>query len=413
MTKLIRLGLVLGSALVAIGCTAEAPKCTPQNCANGCCSAAGVCETAGRVDACGLNGEACKTMCTVCMSGLCIMPNTSADSGMLDAGPLDAGVDCATVGDAVLGTLEIINGQIRVQASSALPAGVVAVTTHQGGLYGLTEGKAIHNLGSFPSLTLGARVASVVPAGIDAGSGFFLGGYLASSGGKLLAGFTQSGAGFPGKVAVVTVADAGVEFVNAPGNYTAAGIESANAFIINGAGLGSATGNAVYALRTEPTQTAQLATFDTSLGASGSGLTAITSTGVVLVGYGKSDFTNAVHAVPPSTYLAPVLAGTSVNLTTSSAPLVAEGDVADMSSLGGDAMVVRGGFDSDFNPYTSKVQRVGLTLSGSGVAVGTPVDVLRENGSRCTRVLFVSGGSTSMLVGLQDGKGRRLVQFIP
>lgn len=322
---------------------------------------------------------------------------------------------CATVAlDTALGTFSV-RGATAVISSGALPAGTSAFGLHAGQLYTVTTDRQLRPLGTLPSLALGAAIVDVrAPADRDAGT--FLGSTISSNGQQLLTGYTKSGAGFPGVVAVVQPDDGGVEYVSAPGNYTTAGLPS-GAFIINGTGLGSTSGNGLFALRPgASSQTALLTTFPDPFGASG--YTTATANGVLIAGNARApDYSNVVRALTPSAYLGPIASGSSFTYTSATAPVVAEGDdFADLTAFGNDAIVVRGGYDAMFNAFTTRVERVPLTLSGSGtqtVTVGT-AQVLLENGPlQCTRVFAAIGSGADLYLGLSDRQGRRLVKLNP
>jgi hypothetical protein len=177
---------------------------------------------------------------------------------------------------ADLGALALRNGATVTQ-SAVLPTGITAVALKGTTFYGIGRDKALHELGVMPNLTLGPALASVVsPADVAADAGVFLGGSLAVSGSQLLAGYTKSGAGFPGSVMVYETADAGVQHLSAPGNYTAVGFDGR--FLVNGTAVGTATGAGVYVI--DPQGTFGLATFDSSWMAS-SGVTAATANGEI------------------------------------------------------------------------------------------------------------------------------------
>ncbi len=430
-SRVIQLGTLLVLACSQLACPPSNPvTCSTVNCSNGCCTTGGVCVTSNTSSACGLNASAC-AVCTndqVCNgSGLCVASpvdagandagstadaSTPADAGKVDAGAVDAGTPCDTAGDPVLGTFALANGA-TVTASGALPSGVIQVAESGGVLYGLTSGFSVRALGSLPSLTLGTEVGSIVPSGFDAGVAY-ISGYLAVTGTKLMGGFTQAGANFPGKVTVFELTDGGHRSLDAPGNFTAAGVN--DAFVVNGGGIGASLENAAFGIRTGGADLAgaKLVTFDPSFDFAGSGPTAVTGTGVLLVGYAKNpDFASFVRAVPSSAYAAALAAGTSFTLA-ASAPVVASGfEVADVVGLGDAAIVVRGGY-GNAGPYTTKVDRIPLSLSGGGdVVVGAPVTLLQEGGNQCTRVIFTATSATSVYLGLQDKQGRRLVKLTP
>ena len=410
-------------------------RCTPQNCASGCCLPGGACATGEVNSACGISGAACSVCsggtscqlneCTVSAAGGSAAGGSaaggsaaggSAAGGSAAGGSAtDAGVTCDTVAlDAALGTFSL-RGTTTVTASGALPSGTSALGLHAGQLFTVTTDRQLRRLGTLPTLALGPALVDVrAPADRDAGT--FLGSTISSNGQQLLAGYTKSGAGFPGIVAVVEPTDGGVEYVNAPGNYTSVGLSS-GAFIINGTGLGSSTGNGLFALRPgAPSQTALLTTFPDPFG--GSGYTAATANGVLLAGNARTpDFSNVARALTPSITLGPISSGTSFTSTANTAPVVAEGDdFADLTSFGNDAIVVRGGYDAMFNAFTTRVERVPLTLSGSGtqtVTVGAAQVLLQNGALQCTRVFAAIGAGTDLYLGLSDRQGRRLVKLNP
>ena len=426
----LKLSLVAALGFGIAGCpqpVTPVSACTPTSCANGCCSASGVCITTNSKAACGLSGalcEACTGTNECASSGICEPTVPAKDAGMgsaADAGKtsdagqtVDAGNPCVDApGDAVLGTLATL-GATTVVRSGPLPAGVIAIAEANGVLYGLTASRTVHAIGAFPTLTLGPAIAKIVPDSVDAGAdSLFISGFLASRGTQLLAGYTQAGAGFPGMVAVIDVTDGGVSFFNAPGNFDAVGLDAG--FVINGGGLGSASGNAVYALRPAAvTSSSQLTAFDSTFKVNGSGTAAAASNGVLLLGYSQDpNYENFVRAVRPEAYASALSNGTSFTLDPT-ASVVAHGfDVTEVDAFGPAAIVHRGGYDT--GPFTTKLERVPLTLlSGADVVtVGTATTLLQENGSKCTRILFLSGSTTSLYVAVQDRRGKRLVSLAP
>lgn len=319
---------------------------------------------------------------------------------------MDGGVDCATAVLAPdLGDLVLRNGA-KVSEYGPLPSGILSVAELNYVLYGVGRDRSLHVLGRLPQLDAGVGVASVVTAS-DSDSGVFLGGALVASGTKLLAGYTKSGSGFPGSVVVFDTVDGGVRYVNAPGNYTAAALDGG--FVVNGGGLESLTGNGLYVL--DEQGAFQLASFDPAWMAS-SGYTAMTSTGVLLGGYfNGGDFQNYVRALAPSTYAAALAGRTSLQL--GSVPVFASGgDLMGLSVLGADVVVVRGGYDATYAPFTLSVERVPVSTTGSSVDAGQPMVMLAAT-QRCTRVLFVSGTSSQVLVGVSDRQGRRVLRLEP
>lgn len=430
-SPVLKLFLAATLGLAVAGCP-NAPvvgmvsSCNSNTCANGCCSNTGTCVTTNSNAACGFSASSCdvcsgNSSCSA--SGLCepIIPLKDAgtlDSGVasrVDAGDAgDAGNPCVDApGDAVLGTFTAMNGA-TVASSGTLPPGVIALAEVNGALYGLTATRTVHAIGAFPGLALGPAVANIVPASVDAGAdSLFISGFLASTGTQLLAGYTQVGAGFPGQVAVIDVADGGVRFANAPGNFDAVGIDGG--FVINGGGLGSLAGTAVYGLRpAAAAPTTQLASFDSTFNVNGSGAAAVTTHGVLLLGYSQSpNYENVVRALRPEKYSAALATGTSFAFSPTESVVVHGFDISEVDALGTSAIIVRGGYDT--GPYTTKLERVPLTLAGGTdvVTVGTASTVLQENGSKCTRILFTSTSATSLYLAVQDLRGKRLIKLTP
>lgn len=426
--------LAVACAAVLMGCpsTTTVKECSRQSCANGCCSSLGECITTPSVEACGLAGTTC-SVCGPgrgCDDGVCRVPEMTGggsgggnatgggagggggtvevDAGV-DAGVVDAGIDCDTVTlDPKVGDLVLRNGA-TAGAAATLPTGITTLGVIGSTLYGVGTDKQLHKLGALPTLTLGASLANVVTdADLDAGTTVYLGGSLATSGTQLLTGYTKSGAGFPGSVLVYETADAGVRHLSAPGNYTAIGVPGA--FLINGGGLEGVTGGAgVYALDSQGAFA--FSTFDGAWMAS-NGFSGATANGVLLLGYfDGTDFQNHVRAVPASTVASALTSRTSFVLS-SAADLINGDDLLDLATVGDDAVAVRGGYDSNFDSFTTKVDRVPLTLAGSTVTAGAPVTLL-EATNKCTKVSFVVNAGSTVLVGLTDRNGRRVVSITP
>ena len=329
-------------------------------------------------------------------------------------GTTDAGV-CDTANfDVRLGTFTLGSGAMVVRTAT-LPAGITQVAPVGLAFFGLASDDTVKPLGTFPTLTAGAAIASIrAPA--DATATIFTSAFLASSGTQVLTGYTKAGMTAPGSLALIETSDAGVSFIDAPGNYDATGAANVG-FLINGVALGTATGSGAYVLNASTRATFGFATFDAAW--LGSGLVAATANGVALVGYyGATPMMgNYVRAVPPSTY-APTLVN---QMPFAQAPAVlvaspnATDDVMDLAAAGNDAIVAMGSFDANFNANVSHVDRVPLTLTGSGsqtVTVGVAVPLLSTTNT-CTKVLFIQSNGAKVLVGLQDKNGRRLLDIQP
>ena len=347
----------------------------------------------------------------------------NSDGGFLLA---DGGINCQTVPlDAKLGTLVVGTG-FAVQEAPALPVNVYFVqrngTQATSPLFALGTSTAtgtavgIFGLGVWPNLTQGALFQNLVSTA-DATATTFASNFLVSDGLSLLAGYTKAGTGAPGSVLLFTPGTtATATWVNAPSNYSAASV--ANKFVINGTGIASSagTGAAIYALSGATAQGSTLATFPTSWMAS-SGVTAVTSDGVLVAGYygsATSDGKNHLLAVPPSTYLGPIANGSSFALM-GNLEVYAGFDVFSAVGFKDGIAVQRGSFlPPTFEAVTSDIVRFPLTLSGSGVqtvAAGAMQTVVTAP-NRCTNVDFVTNMGDDLLIAVTDRSGRRLVRVV-
>ena len=323
---------------------------------------------------------------------------------------MDAGVCATAMHDVALGTYTLASGATVAQVTT-LPAGITQVAEVNGTFYGLGSDETVKRLGAFSSFSSSTTLGNLrAPA--DSQGTLFVGAYLAASGTKLLAGYTKAGAA--GSVAMFETLDAGVLYVDAPGNYDATGVSTG--FAVNGLLAGSTNGG-VSALGTQGGPSAPLATFDSSW--LGSGYAAATNTGVLLLGYYAMtpNAGNSVRAVTPMVLAQALTNGSSFAL--GQQPLVASPtateDIMDLATAGPDAIVAMGGYDADFNVVVSRVERVPLGLSGSGTQTldaGAPVPLLTTTNT-CTRVLFLQSHGARVLVGLEDKNGRRLVDLQP
>jgi hypothetical protein len=317
--------------------------------------------------------------------------------------------------DAVLGTLKLDGGALVVN-SAAIPDDIVAVGLRGATLYGVSQQLSLHSLGVLPNLTMGTAIASIV-APADRDAGVFVSGFVASSGNFVVAGYTKLGTTFPGSLALVNVVDGGATYVDAPGNYTAVGIDQG--FVLNSIGLGTQTGSAIYALNTSDggIATHTVATFN-SAWQPASGFTGITPTGIGLFGYfGKADFQNHVRGVAPDAWKPAFEGATALPLSdATSREVLAGDDISDVTTSGENMIVIRGGYESTppYSAFTVRVEKIPLMLSvGLGtVQTGTPVTVI-DAPDKCTRVSFAVGRGTTLLLGVADKNGRRVVQLQP
>jgi len=328
----------------------------------------------------------------------------------------DAGLPCSDLAhDAKLGTLRLEPG-FTVAESVAIPSSLVAVTaiTHGNSykLYGLrTSDKTVQSLGTWPTVTVDSAPPVFVLAEEDRNETTFLGGYLTNDGTRVLTGYTKMGTGFPGNVLVYdTVTPANSTRLSAPGNFSAAAVPGT--FFINGTGLGTATGPAVYALRAQNQTYAMstLATFPSTTAASG--YTAVSTNNVAVFGYSVYP-KNTLHAVPPAEYTAALSSGKPFALA--GWPEVYSGeDLFGAAGFGSGVVLHRGSYDPEtFAPLTKDVVRRELTVGGSSsqtVAVGALTPVLTAVNT-CTQVNTLAPMGEDLLVGVSDENGHRLVRL--
>ncbi len=307
----------------------------------------------------------------------------------------------------VLGTLTA-SASANVQQSVTAPTGLVNLATVGGQVYGLFSDSTIRALGTFPNLTAGATLANVTtPA--DRTAFVFLSNYLAKSGTLLLAGYTKLGMTIPGSVALVETADAGVSYVDAPGNYSAAGFPAG--FAVNGTGLGARSGQAVWLLNPTDGGVSPLAAFDGGWQAA-SGPSSVTSSSVLLLGYFHGTlFQNFVRAAPPLQYTPAVQSGLPFALS-DSVEVAGGFDLIDIGAFGPDALAVRGGFRMNYDSFASRLERIPLTVAGTSVTVGAPVTLLSAT-DECTGIPFTSPAGADVLIGVKDKNGLRVVRLAP
>jgi hypothetical protein len=338
--------------------------------------------------------------------------DAGSDTGK-DAGT-DAGLSCAdTPHDAKLGTLKLEQGFTAAE-SAPLPEGISAIAAVPGSnsLYGLRRADtSLYSLGAWPDVALGAAPLFNVIAPEDRQATTFLSGYLTSGGNWLLTGYTRSGAGFPGTLALYNTASPGSSsYVQAPGNFSAA--FASGSFLVNGLGLAGSSGAnaAVHALvpGSSPLQSSRLATFPSSTAYSGA--TAVTTAGVAVFGYSDASFTNHLLAVAPTVYQSSLNDGSTFALD-SATPVYSGSDLFGAATFGTGIALHRGSYDSNYTAVTKDVIRMELTASSSGaVFVGDSTRVLRREDT-CTRLVLLTPLGSDLLVGVSDRNGRRLVRL--
>ncbi|MCP3139347.1 hypothetical protein [Pyxidicoccus xibeiensis] len=350
------------------------------------------------------------------------------DAGSPDAGPEDAGSDpCAIAShDPKLGTLSLQPG-FEALESAPLPDKVLALTASPGPVYslhavrgaGMGTNAAMYSLGTWPDLQPSStKLYDIVSPQDRAGTAVvFAGGYMANDGSRLFAGYTTSGPGFPGSVAVYDFeAPAASTYVSAPSNFTAVTFSGGEttALLVNGAGLGTVSaGLGIYALvtSTTPFTPRKVASFATGEAAA-SGFTAVSQNGIALFGFASSaDFSNRARVVARDVITQALTSGTPVDLG-SQQLLTVGSDFNAASAFGSGVVVKRGGYNENFEFVSTDVSRYALAHANEGqsVTVGerTPVLVYAD---QCTSVVALEPLGSDLLVGVSDKNGRRLVRI--
>lgn len=353
-------------------------------------------------------------------------PEPDAGTTEPDSGTQEP-VSCANLPhDPKLGTLQLQSGFSALESAS-LPTGIGAVTVVAGtgssfAVYGVqSQDKSLYALGTWPNVAASTTpLYPIVPG--DVTGTVYLSGYLVNDGAHLLAGYTQAGAGFPGKVASYDLATPSAStYLSAPGNFSAVGLSGA--VLLNGLGVEgvSATGVGVYALKTQssPYQKFRFATFPST--AQNSGFSAVATNGIVALGYALATptdedpyaYSNVLHGASPDTYSPALSAGTTLDLTGANTPAIYSGtDLLDAVGFGAGVALVRGGYTDSYESFTREVSRLPLstTNNGLGVTAGTAQPVLTQS-QACTFVVSLAPIGGDLLIGVSDKNGRRLVRL--
>jgi hypothetical protein len=360
------------------------------------------------------------------------VPDSSTPDG--DGGDGGA-VSCDDVThDPVLGTAQLGAGY-RVVDSAALPVTswlpVAAVEQPlDGGLgivvYGYNGDGRVHRLGVWPDLAApdAANVAFDAVSPAHRTSQVLITPLLVTTRGRLLAGYrTIQGGGFAsGGVSIFDTVhpDAGTRWLSAPGIESAMSLGAY--FLVGGAGLGSAAGGlGVYGVNAEEaTLNPVLVAKYPAAPASETvrpGLMAVTALGVPVLGhYLDLASRHSVRLAEPSALMEALSGGPAIDLA--SAPEVTEAnDVANLTSFWQGVAVLHTREGRGVLPALGRLDHYPLSRPGgdAGTAIGAPATMLSASDGGCTVVsqLVPVWGSQSVIVGLWDRNGQRLVRVGP
>lgn len=342
----------------------------------------------------------------------------AVDSGPGDAGPdEDAGNPCDVCGvdeTCVRGVCLVNCGADLSTFDAALAADLVAVATYcrEASLFGAggtpfsvydvtTSSIATGTSFELSSWTLdapGAVSASVIGAAEASHASdvlLFTGGYLAVApgGGSVAFGYTLGDATFSGQIFEVLSADGTARSVDAPGNFDVAWLDDVT-FLVNGAGLGGDTGQALYAGIVGAAGITTMVV-GTNLG-DYSGSVEV-GPDYVLVGASRSDFSNIVYTIPRAEVEA-VIAGSRgpVDIAPSAGgegtPVVcSECGLASSFEVAG-ARVITKRYDASFAIEALVGHMVEGYTDATGLTLGAPTDL--TTGATFTDAYPADGGGT-------------------
>jgi len=353
------------------------------------------------------------------------------DAGTPDGGPPDAGsLSCDdAVYDPVLGTARLGAGY-RIVDSAILPftSFVPVAAQHELlqsavpvlGIYGYAGNGTVHRLGTWPQLSSPAATNTVFDAipTEDRALQFLTAPLLPAADGELLAAYqTIRGGGFvDGGISLfdTTRPDAGTRWLAAPGVESALALGSF--FLVGGDDLGGIGGTrGVYGVhrRESVLRPVHVASYpqlpDENVRP---GLMALTSNGVVLMGYYLDVAGRHSVRLPEPAAVATALSGGSPIDLTAAPELSQADDIANLTSFGQGAAVLHAKGRLGIFPTLGRLEQYALIRVDGGTTVGTPVPVLASDDA-CTAVtqLVPVAGGLELIVGLWDARGQRLLRI--
>jgi hypothetical protein len=352
-----------------------------------------------------------------------------------DDGPADGGAQSCdeAAHDPVLGTARLgaayrVVDSAILPVTSWLPVAVVDQAVTDGGVglvvYGYAGDGRVHRLGVWPQLAApdATNVAFDAVSATDRTRQVLTVPLLATTQGHLLAGYrTVQGLNFVGggvSIFDTTRSAGGLNWLEAPGIESALGLGSF--FLVGSDGLGRASGErGVYAVgAADPKPFPFLvARYPTILNeAVRPGLMALTSNGMVAMGYYLDGAARHSVRLPAPAQLTAALSGTGAPIDLAAAPeLTQANDVANLTSFGTGLAVLHTTQVRGVLPALGRLDHYALSAPGgdAGTVVGAPVTMLSASDEACTivsQLVPVTGGVT-VIVGLWDRNGQRLVRL--
>lgn len=359
------------------------------------------------------------------------------DAGTFDGGPKSDGgtsdggsISCETAfHDALLGTAHL-GPAFQVVDSAPLPlsyhlplgANVELVSPGTLGLvvYGMMSDGRVHRLGTWPNLALPAEenltFDAVNPS--DRALQVLTTWSLPATGAQLLASYrtVQARTFVGGAVARFDLArpDAGVTWLAAPGVESQLGLGTY--FLVGADSLGTTqAGPGVYALDTSapsqaPVRAAAYPAVPTDTVRPG--LMAVTTDGVVVLGYALDLAARQSLRLPPTAALMEAFSGGATVVLAETPELTPADDVANLAGFGRGVALLHATAYQGILPALGQLDYVPLTPKAGGAEVGTPVPILMADDT-CTVVSQLVPAGEALLVGLWDRNGQRLVRLAP
>ena len=363
---------------------------------------------------------------------------SAADARPSDAAPADASApgDGALLAcdlaphDPVLGTARLgaafrVLDSAVLPVTSWLPVAAVDEVAPGGGLglavYGYEATGKVHRLGHWPKLDAPSAANEVFDAVApeDRALQVLITPTLATTQGRLLAGYRtlRAGSFVHGGVGLFDPSRPGSGATRraAPGIESALGLGSY--FLVGGDGLGDASGaRGVYAVSTDggaPTLAARypIVPGDTVR----PGPMAITAGGVVVLGYYLDVRDRYSLRLPEPAPLAEALSGGAPVDLAAAPELTTADDVEGLASFGHAVAVLHTRKVVGILPALGRLDRYPVTRANGGTVIGPPETILSAEDEGCTAVsqLVPVSGGMSLIVGVWDRNGQRLVRLAP
>lgn len=358
-----------------------------------------------------------------------------SDGGQEDAGAPDAGAQRCDEAhfDAVLGTAHLGDAYRVVEWASLpvntwLPVAALDELLPDAGVglavYGYAGDGRVYRLGTWPDLSAPSsenlHFDAVSPE--DRARQVLTIPLLPTTQGRFLAAYRtiRTGGFSGGGLSLFDEArpDAGPQWVSARGVESAVGLGSL--FLVGGDGLGEADGGrGIYALDPEGVTPPHLvATYPFVPGDNvRPGLMTLTANGVPVLGFYVDGASRHSLRLPALTQLSAALRGGTPLELAELPELTSADDVANVVGFGSGVAVLHTRKAVGILPALGRLERLELTRAGgdAGIIVGAPTTVLKADDEGCTAVsqlVPVQGGQT-VIIGLWDRNGQRLVRLAP